>query len=214
MFPPTSESAWRLEVGKKIGEALLEKRVITAEQLQTALNMQLLHGGHLGTCLIQLNFVSEHVLGESLAEILGVVHADSNAFQNIPANVIASIPRRLVERHHVIPIQLEDKLLNVAMVNPKDLLAIDDLSFATGFHLLPWVAPEVRIVHAMEQYYGIPRSRRFILLSPAKERTQTEMSKFWAYKASDRIDQLPLDMQLLVKEVKPLWFYPKFRVKL
>jgi hypothetical protein len=153
-------------MSKKIGEALVEKGIITEEQLKVALNTQLVRGGHLGTCMIELGHVDEDQLGWTLAEVHGVGYAAPPMFSGIPQPVTESIPKKLVERHRVVPIKLGKELLHVAMVNPRDLQALDDLAFAAGCKIRSWVAPEIRIVHAMEAYYGIARTRRFIVLSP------------------------------------------------
>jgi len=153
-------------MGKMLGEELVAHGAIDEKQLDKALKAQLVHGGHLGTCLIELGYIDERRLGETLAAILGVQHAESACFHNIPDTVLESVPRDLVEKHGAVPFRLEDRTLHVAMMAPKDLAAIDELQFATGHQVQPWVAPEVRIVLSLENYYGVPRSRRFLLLSP------------------------------------------------
>jgi hypothetical protein len=152
-------------MAKRIGEILVEKGVITAEQLRVALRLQLSCGGHLGTCLIELQYLDEEGLGQVLAEIHRVNYATPERFLNVAPSVLECIPTQFVERRRVVPIQDEGGALHVAMANPSDLDALDELEFMTGRKIRPWVAPEVRIVQAMERYYGIPRGRRFIWLS-------------------------------------------------
>ena len=151
-------------MSKKIGELLIERGTITAAQLKQTLTAQLIHGGHLGTCLIELGFVQERELGSLLGEIYGVKVATLELFEEIPSSIIGSVPKRLVEKHHAIPIGLKGRLLHVAMRDPRNIQGIDEISFASGYRVQPWVAPEIRIVGAMEIYYGILRSRRFITL--------------------------------------------------
>ena len=155
-------------MSKKIGQELVQRGLITHGQLKTALNSQLVSGGHLGTCMIELNFLTEEQLGEVLGEILGVRYARPADFGDIPDSVITLVPAKLAEKHRVVPLKIDGKL-HAALVNPKDLLAIDELSFATGLPIRPWVAPEVRIACALEHYYGIPRSRRFVILSQVQD---------------------------------------------
>jgi hypothetical protein len=149
-----------------LGEELVTHGVINEKQLDKALKAQLVHGGHLGTCLIELDYIDEQRLGEALATILGVKHAEPTLFHSIPDAVLETVSRDLAEKHSVVPLRLVDRTLHVAMIAPKDLMAIDELQFATGYQVQAWVAPEVRIVLALENYYGVPRSRRFLLLSP------------------------------------------------
>jgi hypothetical protein len=151
-------------MGTKLGEALLERGVITQEQLKRALDAQLVFGGHLGTCMVELGYVDERPLGEVLAATLGVRYAPPEVFEHIPASVIDLLPAPLVERHKVIPFSQLKKKLELAMIDPHDFSAIDEISFATGLTVRPWVSPEIRIVHAMETYYGIRRRLRFVAI--------------------------------------------------
>lgn len=148
----------------KVGEVLLHKAFINKAQLKEALDAQLSYGGHLGTCLMELGYVTEKTLGHVLAEVLGVGYAPRESFENIPPHVTACLSERLVDRYQAIPFQLQDRLLDVALVAPKDLLALDEIAFATGFKLRAWVAPEARIFQAMERYYDIPRRLRYVTL--------------------------------------------------
>ena len=146
----------------RLGEALVQKGFITEEQLQETLKAQLIYGGHLGTCLIEFGYVKESQLGRVLAETFKVGYASVEMFQNIDAQVIQTISKKVVERCHVIPFGLDDKLLQVAMIDPQSVAAIDEIAAFTGYKIMPWVAPEARIFQAMERYYDIPRRQRYI----------------------------------------------------
>jgi len=148
----------------KFGEVLVRQSLITPEQLQEALSAQLIYGGHIGTCLIEKGFIKERLVGEVLAETLGVNYATQEMLQDIPRFVTAAVQAKVVEKYSIVPFRLEDKTLHVAMVNPRDLLALDELTFAAGFRIEAWVAPEARVYQAMEQYHGVPRRLRFINL--------------------------------------------------
>jgi hypothetical protein len=146
----------------RLGEFFVRKGIITAAQLDEALRAQLIFGGHLGTCLLEMGYLEEPVLGRSLGEMFGVGYAPPHLFQNIPRNVIERLPRRLVERHHAVPFDLRDRTLDVAMIDPRNLPALDELSFAAGARINPWASPEARIFQVMERYYDIPRRQRYI----------------------------------------------------
>src|SRR4029077_1152910 len=105
----------------KLGEDLLRKAFINKAQLKEALEAQLIYGGHLGTCLMELGYISEKTLGHVLAEALSVGYVPRESFENIPRYVIATLTDRLVERYQAIPFRMQDKLLEIAMVDPKDL---------------------------------------------------------------------------------------------
>jgi hypothetical protein len=146
-------------MGKRIGKALIERGLITPQQLDKALKAQLIFGGHLGTNLIELGFIDEEALGTTLAEILGVRHATREDLLQIPEEVIDLIPRELAERQGCIPLQQEGKTLHVAVIEPRSLAA---LSTGMKYKIVPWVAPEVRILEALETYYGVRRRSRYI----------------------------------------------------
>ena len=154
----------------KIGELLVQKGLVSSSQIENALKAQLIFGGHLGTILIEMGFVNEEVLGATLSETSGAPYAPPKLLDNIPDPVIRTVPTRLVEEFQIVPLGLKDKVLHVAMVNPRDLAAIDALSFALNLKIVPWIAPEVRIMQAMEKYYAIPRRLRFIANSVGPEK--------------------------------------------
>lgn len=146
----------------KLGEHFIQQGLLTQAQLEAALKAQLIFGGHLGTVLLEFGHVDEHTLGKTLAKIFNVDYAPPNLFTDIPKNVIDIVPKRLVEKHHVVPFDKRERNLAVAMIDPKDLRAIDEISFATGHRIHPWVAPEARIFQVMERYYDLPRRHRYI----------------------------------------------------
>jgi len=148
----------------KIGEILIQRGLITKVQLKEALDAQLIFGGNLGTCLMELGYLQERKLGAVLAEIFDVEYASPEYFDKVPRSVVASLNARLVERHQCVPFRLQDKVLDVAMTNPKDPLSRDELAFASGYNVRPWVSPEARIFQAMEKYYDIPRRLRYVTL--------------------------------------------------
>ncbi len=155
-------------MSKKLGEILIERGVISAGQLDKALRNQLMLGGHLGTCLLELGFMEESVLGQVLAEVNGVPYATPAHFEQIRSLAIRSLSRKVVEECRAVPLQRNGKDLAVAMVNPRDLAARDSLAFASGCRVVPWVAPEVRVFDAMEKHYGVARRQRYIAISRSR----------------------------------------------
>jgi hypothetical protein len=146
----------------KLGERFIQQGLLTPAQLEAALKAQLIFGGHLGTVLLEFGHVDEHTLGKTLAKIFGVDYAPPHLFADIPKAVLDLVPKRLVEKLHVVPFDRRERNLAVAMIDPKDLRAIDELSFATGHRIHPWVAPEARVFQVMERYYDLPRRHRYI----------------------------------------------------
>jgi len=156
---------------QRIGEALIERGLITPGQLSKALSAQLIFGGHLGTVLIELGFTDEESLGSTLAEILRFRYATAERLASIPANVIATITRRTAEKQCIVPMRLDGRTLHVAMIGVKSLAT---LSTATGCKIVAWISPEIRIFQALEKYYGIPRRPRYITICRELDRRKTE----------------------------------------
>ncbi|MBI3449640.1 MAG: hypothetical protein HY049_12085 [Acidobacteria bacterium] len=152
-------------MARRLGELLVAKGKLTTDQLQKALQAQMIWGGHLGTNLIELGYLSEDELGEVLAEAHSVRYAPYDMLQEIPAAVLSSIPRGLVEKYKIIPFRFDGKKLHLVMLTPQDLMALDEVAFATGFQLVPYVTPEIRLFQVLEKYYSIPRAKRYITLS-------------------------------------------------
>ncbi len=144
----------------RLGQVLIQEGLINEDQLNRALDAQLVCGGHLGTNLIELGYIDVVTLGLTLAEAFKVKPVHRDMIQSVAPDVIGLISHKLVKRHQVIPFALRDRTLHVAMINPNNLLALDELSFATGYKIETWIAPEVLIVNAMDVYYDIwPRIR-------------------------------------------------------
>jgi hypothetical protein len=156
----------------KLGEIFIQKGIISTSQLGEALHAQLIYGGHLGTCLVELGYVDEDQLGSALSEVFKVPFATADRLSNIPRSVIRSVPAKLVEKLNAIPFERHVNKISIAMIDPTDLPAIDEMSFATGCRIIPCVAPEVRIAQAMERYYGIQRRLRYITVCNELDRTR------------------------------------------
>jgi hypothetical protein len=149
-------------VAKKIGELLVDQGLITRAQLSRTLQSQLISGGHLGTCLVELGYASIDSVGETLADALKMRYARPEMLCGIPAWVIDTLSAELVEKFQVIPIGKEDRSLHLAVISPGRL---SSLSMHTGYKIIPWISPEIRILEAMERYYDIPRRPRYLKLS-------------------------------------------------
>ena len=156
-------------MAKKIGELLVERKLITRSQLARALQTQLISGGHLGTCLVELGYTDVDRLGETLADALKMRYARPEMLCGLPEWVLGALTPEQVEKYQVVPIGREDRTVHLAVISAARL---SSLSAETGYRIVPWIAPEIRILEAMEQYYGIPRRPRFLSLSPATNDTK------------------------------------------
>jgi len=146
----------------RLGELLIKKNLLTQAQLEEALQAQVIFGGTLGTILIEMGLISENVLAEILANLLNIPCLKPNQLEDIPEHVINTISPELAEKYKVVPVELSGKKLTLAMESPHDLKSIDDISFRTGYIVQPILALEVRLIFALENYYGIKRTMRYI----------------------------------------------------
>ena len=148
----------------KLGEILIERGVLTRTQLDLALKAQLIFGGHLGTSLIETGLLDEDTLGQVLSSSAGVPYAPRHLLAHVRPAAIKAVPKKIAEEYSVVPIRLEGTSVHLAFVNPRDLRALDALKFATGRNVVAWIAPEVRVLQALEKYYGVARRARYIKL--------------------------------------------------
>src|SRR6266852_1987449 len=160
----------------RLGELLLKEGILSRQQLEEALNAQLIYGGKLGTNLVEHGFVTEEFLTSFLSKQCNIPAVDAEKLENIPSEVIESVPRDLAERHKVIPFRRDKRRLDVALVDPTNLKAIDEVAFKTGLLTRPHVAPEVTILRCLERYYHIPTRRRYIHIEAEKEPAHLEVA--------------------------------------
>jgi hypothetical protein len=146
-------------MSKRIGEVLMERGLLTRAQLQTALRTQEFFGGHLGSIFIELGFLKEQTLGDALAQGAGVRYAPPEALEGISREVHAVLSRELADKHQVVPLRVQGRQLHLAMLNPTDLEAMEEIASLTGLTVVPYLALEFRLREALERYYDIIRQR-------------------------------------------------------
>ena len=146
----------------RLGELLIKKNLLTQAQLEEALQAQVIFGGTLGTILIEMNLISENVLAEILANLLNIPCLKPDQLEDIPEHVIKIISPELAEKHKVVPVSVNGKKLTLAMESPQNLKSIDEIAFRTGYIIQPILALEVRLIFALENYYGVKRTMRYI----------------------------------------------------
>lgn len=163
-------------MAERLGEMLLQTGALTATQLEEALSAQSVYGGRIGTNLLEMGLVSEEDLGRLLNQKLGVPCVNAASLEAVPPSVIGVVPADLARRFRIVPILLEGKKLTIAMADPGDFQAIDELGFATGLVIIPRVCPELRVSVALEHYYGVKRSMRYIPVAGGSRTTVTKMA--------------------------------------
>jgi type IV pilus assembly protein PilB len=136
----------------RLGDMLVKAALITREQLNQALQQQQTAGGRIGTNLVKLGFISEDDITSFLSRQYGVPSINLSHFE-IDGNVIKLIPSEIAQKHQVIPINRTGNVLTVAMADPSNIFAIDDIKFMTGFKVEPVVAAETSIKNSINKYY-------------------------------------------------------------
>ncbi|HOO59258.1 MAG TPA: type IV-A pilus assembly ATPase PilB [Candidatus Mcinerneyibacteriales bacterium] len=137
----------------KIGSMLRAVGLIDDAQLQRALEEQKRTHETIGTILVKLGFVSETDLTNTLGKQLGVASVDLSHFE-IDANVLRIIPEDIARKYKVIPLHRMGYTITLAMANPTNVMAIDDIKFRTGYNIEPVVAAETSIMKSIDAYYG------------------------------------------------------------
>jgi type IV pilus assembly protein PilB len=137
----------------RIGELLLKEKRITAEQLQQALNHQKGTGGKLGYNLVQLGFVKDEEITALLSKQYGVPSINLTQF-DIDAAVIKLIPADTANKYQIVPLSRAGATLTIAMTDPTNVFAMDDIKFMTGYNVEPVVASETAVVDAIKKYYA------------------------------------------------------------
>jgi type IV pilus assembly protein PilB len=136
----------------RIGELLLKEKRITSDQLQQALNHQKAHGGKLGHNLVNMGFVRDEEITALLSRQYGVPSINLTQFE-IDSAVTKLIPAETAHKYQVIPLSRAGATLTIAMTDPTNVFAMDDIKFMTGYNVEPVVASETAVVDAITRYY-------------------------------------------------------------
>ena len=138
----------------KLGEMLVKAQLITDVQLDEVIKIQRREGGKLGSIVVRAGFCSDQDIVSFLGMQYGVPAADLEQWPTIDTSVIALIPKDLAQRHKVLPLQRTGNVLTLAMSDPTDIFAMDDVRFHTGYNVDPVVSSEMGLSRAVEKYYG------------------------------------------------------------
>jgi len=136
----------------RIGELLLKEKLITPEQLQQALGQQKSNGGKLGYNLVKMGFVKDEQITSLLSKQYGVPAINLASFK-IDLTIIKLVPTETARKYQIIPLSRSGSTLTIAMTDPTNVFAMDDIKFMTGYTVEPVVASEVAISDAIEKYY-------------------------------------------------------------
>ncbi len=140
----------------KLGEILVRENLISPQNLREALDYQREHGGRLGFNLVKLGLVSDDMITAVLSRQYGIPSVNLELFQ-IDDSVLRLIPQEVAQKHSVLPLSRVGATLTLAMVDPTNVFAMDDVKFMTGLNVEPVVVAEASIQQAIAKYYGTSR---------------------------------------------------------
>ena len=140
-------------MAKKLGDLLVEAGLITEEQLKEALEVQKNDNERIGTILVKLGYLTEEEITSFLSKQYGIPAVNLEHFE-ISEDVIKRIPSDIARKYMLIPITRTGSTLTVAMADPTNIYALDDIKFLTGLNVEPVVASELSIKKAIDKYYG------------------------------------------------------------
>ncbi len=146
-------------MASNLGEFLYREKIITAEQLKSALEFQKKHDLSLGSAFLALGFISGEEMAQALSRQLGYPYIDLDQFEIYP-EVVGLIPMEIAKRYMVMPIHRIRAFLTLAMVDPTDLEVIEDIRFRTGLAVQPVIASESGILNSINKYYGSSHALR------------------------------------------------------
>ena len=157
----------------KLGEMLIKAHLITQDQLTKALEHQKVNGGKIGFNLVKLGIVKEDDITQLLSQQYGVPAINLQSVQ-IDETVIKLIPSEVAQKYLIMPISRTGATLTIAMVDPTNVFAMDDIKFMTGYNVEPVVASELAIKEAIDKYYGSSHQLELKKVMDEMNETDTE----------------------------------------
>lgn len=136
----------------KLAQLLVVKKFISEDQLLQAVDLQRREGGRIGSNLIKLGFLTEETLVEFLSKQYGVAPVDLTNL-TIDPSIIKYIPFEVANKYQIFPISKNGASLKIAMTDPSNVFAIDDIKFMTGYDVQPVIASESAIREAITKHY-------------------------------------------------------------
>jgi type IV pilus assembly protein PilB len=166
--PGTAPTDRRPGAMRRLGDRLVAEGLITADQLQRALSEQKGTREKLGSVLVRMNMLTEDKLLSFLSRQYSVPSVTLSHL-DIDPEVLKLVPAQLAERLHVLPVKRSGNVLTLAMADPTNVLALDDVAFFTNLQIQPVVASEVAIRQATERAYGDQGSSMADMMSELEE---------------------------------------------
>lgn len=143
-------------IADRIGKLLVDAKLVTEQQVNEALTAAKASKGvgRLGSTLVKMGYIQEETLLQFLARQYRVQAVDLKMYRQIDPAIIKLIPLELVKKHLVLPLRRVGATLTVAMLDPTNILTLDDLKFRTNYTIEPMIAAETALLDMIKQYYG------------------------------------------------------------
>src|SRR5215468_4221309 len=164
-------------MSQRLGDLLVREKIINPHQLEQALREQKRSGGRLGSVLIKLGFLSDEEVTNFLSRQYGVPAINLQYFE-LDASVIKLIPEETARKHHILPLSRVGASLTIAMVDPTNVFAMDDIKFMTGFNIEPVVASETSIMEGIDKAYAaaaVPEANLDDIMASMGEEADVEL---------------------------------------
>jgi type IV pilus assembly protein PilB len=144
-----------MSTGNRLGELLVREKLISLQQLRTAQDEQKRGNTSLGAALAKMGFISDKSITDFLSQQYRVQSVDLAEYE-IERDILKLVSKDVCERHRVLPVSRSGASLILAMADPSNLHAIDDVKFLTGYNVEPVVASETALLKAIERYFAAP----------------------------------------------------------
>lgn len=193
----------RISAGRKkirLGDLLVAAGAITEEELQEAIAYQKEKGVKLGQAMVELGLISQELLNLTISQQLGIDYIELKSCK-LTDDVLRLIPEKEVVRYRAIPVEIDEynpNVLKVAMSDPMDIIAIDDLGILTNMQIEPMLTSDDEITEAIGKYYGNQQAME-VAEQYRKEREQEGLSQAEEDQLNEEIDNSPI--VLLVKQI-------------
>lgn len=185
---------------KRIGDVLIDANIITQEQLMEALEEQRKTGKRLGEVLVDMKFTDETEIAEAMSQQMKIPLAKIREAKLAP-EIIELLPENIVRKNNVIPFEVDENnpnILRIAMADPLDIIAVDDISIITNMQIEIMVATPSDIAYAVEKYYGNEQSAK-LAESFAQERMDKNQKLKKEEDGNEEVDNSPI--VLLVNKI-------------
>ncbi len=194
---------------RKLGELLIESGLLTVDKLKDALETQKKTGKRLGEALIDMKIISEEEMAFALAMQLKIPFIDLSDFP-VKNDVIDSIPEEVCQKFVCVPVAVKNNILDVAMSDPLDLNIMKDLQFITGYNIQPSISTRSQIIEKLQRHYHPERTIKDVAdqfvedpgmmeFLPEEEKKIEEEEDFEAFKNSPFIKMVDLIIRNAIK---------------